>query len=199
MTSNVLYTFKDYEDLIKEIHEEHLTVGYVMESNRLYVDEITFEHRVDILENKVDIMIGVFNPQYQEMVQIDKELGLKLYGDKPRTSVEEYIEKRKDLVHFIFITPNDLPYRSEVKEWIYRNGPLYEHNDKLNAYDYIRGCYATEDYLNTLWNVQVDYIVSCPWRMKYNVFCTNMVKTFGVDICYPWDIRVCSEDDILKV
>lgn len=186
----IIETSKDWEQLIRETHSAGKTIGYAMESNRLYQDRITFENRVEQLKKKVDVVCYIFNPRYQEMVQIDEELGLKLFGDKPRDDIDKVIRARKHLVDHIFITPDDLPYRQEVKEWIYRNGPLLNVNDYLDAYSYIRGCYATEDYLNTVWKEKVDYIVACPWRMKYNVFCLEAVNRFGVKIEMPGDINI---------
>jgi hypothetical protein len=186
MSAIVVDTWEGWESLINEVHIKSQTLGYAMESNRLYVDNITFEDRVKMLKEKVDITVAIFNPQYQEMVGIDSQLSSKLFGNKPRTPVDEYIDVRKDSVNYVFITPNDLPYRQEVKEWIYINGPLMDINEKLDAYSYIRGCYATEVYLNTVWRESVDYIVSCPWRLKYNIFCTTLVGFWGVNIDYPW-------------
>lgn len=194
MPERIITNYYDWESFIRKIHSEEKTIGYAMESNRLYIDNITFEDRVNQLKNKVDITVAVFNPDYQKMIDIDPQLSTRLFGDKPKTPVDEYIKKRKKLADYIFITPNFIPQRYKIKHWIDTNAPLLDINEYLDAYSYIRGCYATQDYLGTLWNERVDYIVACPWKMKYNIFCVHMVRKFGVDIDFPGNIN---EQEIL--
>jgi len=168
-----------YEQFIYEQHAMGKTVGLIGESNRLYPDEV-HDKRIEQLKSKVDITIYSFNPMYENWVGVNPELAIKLYGKKHKDSVIHVIEKRSHTADFTFITPDYIPDKDNVTKWIYENAPLIDELHQIDTYSYIRGIYATTAYLSYIWKTKVDYIVSCPWELPYNIICHRLVNKFGV-------------------
>jgi hypothetical protein len=167
-----------YEEFIKNNHP----VGVMIESNRPG-DE--FQKRLDQLLTKVDNTVLVYNPNYEEMLNIKAEVATNLFGNKPKMSVQDFTTLRNDTVDLLFIQ-NSLPYMDLVRDW-YHSEVSKITIEKMDALSFVRGEYGIIVYLHLFVKEKPDYVVGCHNIMRYNLLCDEIVKKYGIDFELPFD------------
>ncbi len=171
----IVQDFSLYENYIKEQHSKGLTVGLVGESNRLYNNEI-HERRIEQVRKNCDKVIYYFTPNFEGVFEIDDDLALEMYGSKPKDSIYKVVQEREHTADFCFLSPSYIPYTTEIKIWMFKNGHILK--GRVNGTQLIRGLFAAEAYLGLVWNERPDYIVSCPWDIDYNKVCYYFLNEF---------------------
>lgn len=193
-STKVIYTFNEFQQILKKEHSKGHKVGTIFESDRMYRYKITYFDRLNLLETMCDVTAYAFVLDYRNWVGMTDDFIKHGYTVMGTDDVDYVLENRVGTVDYIFIMAEEFKDKNYILPIAYELATTCPYLAKINTTQFIKGVYAVSADLSLCTQEKFDVNVACPWKLPYNIVVKHVLNRFGIKCVFPG----FTEEDILN-